>query len=141
CREKAEHLAPEPDPGTTVCSLLIRLPAGRLQRRFPRSALLEEVLTWIESEPEAKVENGNFRVVQKWNPPRPSPSANSPRPDQAKESLASLNFARQEALFLQSFTADSMEVEEDFTTPQVEVGGSAPSRPGEPRARFGLVWG
>eukprot|EP00913_Durusdinium_trenchii_P008468 g7953.t1 len=133
CREKAEHLAPEPDPGTTVCSLLIRLPAGRLQRRFPRSALLEEVLTWIESEPEAKVENGNFRVVQKWMLGRrdgrvggrgrglvaPWPGhCRELGPEEAKESLASLNFARQEALFLQSFTADSMEVEEDFTTPQ-----------------------
>eukprot|EP00438_Fugacium_kawagutii_P026365 Skav206086 [mRNA] locus=scaffold2150:94795:105168:+ [translate_table: standard] len=35
----------------TVCSLLVRLPAGgRLQRRFDRTMLVQEVLNWVESD-------------------------------------------------------------------------------------------
>jgi len=127
CRLKAEQLQPEPEPGATVCSLLVRLPAGgRLQRRFARSSLLQEVLTWVESEPSANVTPGDFRVVQKW-----PGHCRELGPSEANETLTALNFARQEALFLQNLATPEEEVLREEEKPlQVESGGSAPSRPG-----------
>lgn len=127
CRLKAQQLQPEPDAGAAVCSLLVRLPSGgRLQRRFQRSWLLQEVLTWIESEPEAHAES-DFRVVQKW-----PGHCRELGPAEANETLSALNFARQEALFLQTLASQTEEdaLEEEEKAPQVESGGSKPSRPG-----------
>lgn len=126
CRLKAQQLQPEPEPGAAVCSLLVRLPSGgRLQRRFQRTQLLQEVLTWIESEPEANAES-DFRVVQKW-----PGHCRELGPAEANETLSALNFARQEALFLQTLASQTEEeVPEEEKAPQVESGGSKPSRPG-----------
>jgi len=101
CRLKAEELPAEPSEGAV--QLLLRLPAGgRLQRRFARSAPLQQVLTWVESEPDAFAEPGDFRLVQKW-----PGHCRELGPAEAEQSLSSLNFARQEALFLQRLSTDS----------------------------------
>lgn len=101
CRLKAEELPAEPSEGAV--QLLLRLPAGgRLQRRFARSAPLQQVLTWVESEPDAFAEPGDFRLVQKW-----PGHCRELGPDEAEQSLSSLNFARQEALFLQRLSTDT----------------------------------
>eukprot|EP00439_Symbiodinium_sp_Y106_P050790 s173_g6.t1 len=90
CRLKAEELPAEPSEGAV--QLLLRLPAGgRLQRRFARSAPLQQVLTWVESEPDAFAEPGDFRLVQKW-----PGHCRELGPAEAEQSLSSLNFARQE---------------------------------------------
>ncbi|CAJ1453147.1 unnamed protein product [Effrenium voratum] len=124
CRQKAQQLPPEPDAGAGAVQLLIRLPAGgRLSRRFLRQAQLQEVLTWVESEPEALAEPGEFRVVQKW-----PGHCRELGPEEANQSLDFLKFARQEALFLQRFAAEA-EVAVEPEAEELEMGGSSPSRP------------
>jgi ubiquitin fusion degradation protein 1 len=99
-RTKAEALDPEPAAGPDVVQLLLRLPDGkRLVRRFARSVVLAEVLNWVESEPESHVVENAFSLVQKWpGHCRELGSAES------NQTLTSLGFARQEALFLQYST-------------------------------------
>jgi len=95
--QKAAALGPEPAAGPDVVQLLLRLPDGtRLQRRFLREMVLGQVLDWVESEPSSRVRPGEFRVVQKW-----PGHCRELGPAEAEEKLGSLNFARQEALFLQ----------------------------------------
>jgi len=63
---------------------------------------LEQVLTWVESEPDALVHTGEFRVVQKW-----PGHCRELGPPEASETLASLGFGRQEALFLQHLSSEA----------------------------------
>eukprot|EP00930_Biecheleria_cincta_P086117 TRINITY_DN75485_c0_g1_i1.p1 TRINITY_DN75485_c0_g1~~TRINITY_DN75485_c0_g1_i1.p1 ORF type:complete len:673 (-),score=148.26 TRINITY_DN75485_c0_g1_i1:258-2276(-) len=108
CRLRASQLQPEPEPGPDVVQLLVRLPAGgRLSRRFSRTETLEQVLVWVESEPDALVQAGEFRVVQKW-----PGHCRELGPAEAGETLGSLKFARQEALFLQRLSDAAAEEEE-----------------------------
>eukprot|EP00927_Polykrikos_kofoidii_P025057 TRINITY_DN22598_c0_g1_i1.p1 TRINITY_DN22598_c0_g1~~TRINITY_DN22598_c0_g1_i1.p1 ORF type:complete len:716 (+),score=173.18 TRINITY_DN22598_c0_g1_i1:109-2148(+) len=103
CKMKAMALPAEPEQGSSVVQMLIRLPDGvRLQRRFARDATFAHVLDWVESEPGAHVEPGDFRLVQKW--PGHSKVMG---PSEATETLAGLKFGRQEALFLQPSEIDA----------------------------------
>jgi ubiquitin fusion degradation protein 1 len=96
-QQKAQALPPEPPSGPDAVQLLLRLPeGGRLQRRFLRDGPLQLVLDWVESEEQTKVCTGKFNVVQKWpGHMREFGSA------EAAQTLTSLGFGRQEALFLQ----------------------------------------
>lgn len=101
-RVKAAALPLEAPQGAEAVQLLLRLPdGGRLMRRFARAQLLSDVLDWVESEPDTRVEPGAFRVVQKW-----PGHCRELGPEEASESLGSLKFGRQEALFLQRLGVD-----------------------------------
>eukprot|EP00933_Yihiella_yeosuensis_P026416 TRINITY_DN20497_c0_g1_i1.p1 TRINITY_DN20497_c0_g1~~TRINITY_DN20497_c0_g1_i1.p1 ORF type:complete len:695 (-),score=184.25 TRINITY_DN20497_c0_g1_i1:242-2326(-) len=136
-RQCAAKLPVEPDAGPDVVQLMLRLPAGgRLSRRFLRSSLLEQVLVWVESEPDTFVEPGEFRIVQKW-----PGHCRELGPAEADQTLSGLGFARQEALFLQHLGSPeaTQEAEQSSatgspgdasTSPEglmVEAGGSSSS--------------
>lgn len=96
-KQKALALPPEPAAGPEVVQLLVRLPeGGRLQRRFLRENVFQQVLDWVESEEQTKVRAGEFHVVQKW-PGHMREFGTA----EAGQTLAAVGFARQEALFLQ----------------------------------------
>jgi len=127
CKIKAAELPSEPAAGPDVVQLMVRLPAGsRLSRRFIRSTALEQVLTWVESEPDAVVQTGEFRVVQKW-----PGHCRELGPSEASETLASLGFGRQEALFLQHLSseaeADAMAEDVEMEEPPSSTAESKPS--------------
>mmetsp|Transcript_21825 Transcript_21825/g.39159 ORF Transcript_21825/g.39159 Transcript_21825/m.39159 type:complete len:677 (-) Transcript_21825:92-2122(-) len=119
CKTKAAELPLEPAAGPDVVQLLVRLPAGaRLSRRFIRSTAFEQVLNWVESEPDALVQAGEFRVVQKW-----PGHCRELGPSEAAETLASLGFGRQEALFLQHLGSEAeAEVETIEEKPSEDAG-------------------
>lgn len=127
CRLLASKLQPEPEPGADTLQLMVRLPAGaRLTRRFGRTETLEQVLVWVESEPDARVQAGEFCVVQKW--PGHCRELGSA---EAGETLGSLKFARKEALFLQRLSEAGAEQEEVSAEPAaaaaVSTSASEPS--------------
>merc|ERR1712137_812220 len=106
--DKAALLGAEPCSGVDVVQILLRLPSGgRLQRRFHRDTHFKSVLDWVESQPESNVSPELFRIVQKWpGHCRELGHSNS------METLASLGFSRQEAVFLQHLSdADTQEGE------------------------------
>lgn len=96
-RARALELDAEPGAGSAAVQLLVRLPSGgRLTRRFPQDARFEQVLVWVESKPEARIQPDKFRLVQKW-----PGHARELGPAESSETLGALGFGRQEALFLQ----------------------------------------
>jgi len=103
CQQKALSLAPEPASGPEAVQMLVRLPeGGRLQRRFARSAPLQQVLDWVESEQQTRVSAGAFCIVQKWPGHCRELGA-----DEAARTLSDLGFARQEAVFLQRLAEET----------------------------------
>lgn len=104
-RRKAAALGVEPANGPDVVQMLVRLPEGaRMQRRFLTSEVLQRVLDWVESEPLAMAEEGHYRLLQKW-----PGHCRELGPTEASDTLGSMKFARQEALFLHRIAGDSDE--------------------------------
>jgi len=121
-QQKALALGPEPEAGPDVVQLLLRLPDGsRLKRRFARADALSQVLDWVESEPSSYVRPGEFRVVQKW-----PGHCRELGPAEAEETLSSLGFSRQEALFLQHLGEEA--APEDVPDPPELQGSGAEDR-------------
>merc|ERR1712129_672472 len=97
----------EPPSSPDVVQIQLRLPSGsRLMRRFPRSATLQAVLDWIESEPTAYAQPNAFRVVQKW-----PGHCRELGPADAQQTLGDLGFTRQEALFFQPVDGEALQIE------------------------------
>lgn len=137
-KAKSLLLPAEPEAAADVVVLLIRLPSGtRLSRRFKRDAPFEQVLTWVESEPDSRVTPEEYRLVQKW-----PGHCRELGPTEAAEPLSKLNFARQEALFLQHLTAVAGEAAADEIPMEgVELeAASAVVRPGAAAALAGGEW-
>lgn len=106
--EKMAALPAEPPAGPTVVQLLLRLPTGgRLQRRFPRDEHFATVLDWVEAEESTRVKSGDFRLVQKW-----PGHVKELGPSESKKTLSSLQFARQEALFLQHVGEEQVPIDD-----------------------------
>jgi len=96
-RRQALRLDAEPVAGPEAVQLRLRIPSGaNLMRRFARTVKFEQVMIWVESEPDTNVQPDNFRIVQKW-----PGHARELGPAEANQTLHELGFARQEALFLQ----------------------------------------
>lgn len=105
-RAKALLLGPEPEAAADLVQIMVRLPlGGRLSRRFKRDTAFEQVLDWVESEPDSRVTSEEFRLVQKW-----PGHCRELGPAEAGQELGKLNFARQEALFLQHLKSAATEM-------------------------------